>query len=202
MAKLSVHGDSRIRSFCQFSHLGFRLVRLVLLLLFVLSCLACVNDLSNFKLAAADDENVAAVRAFATNDLATLANLFIHAQVQGVDHAPRQVVQERDLSEEVLESVYFAPVNVVEHLAIVSLVHHSKLAIGAAQNRCCSGLGPHVLQLVLLNGEFSKALALAQKQHRNHDFVVLAPSQSLYLLDQVDDYVFACLDSLGNGNIG
>lgn len=130
----------RLRYSCpfgQFSHLGFRLVDRVvqhLLCQGVLSCLACIDDLSNLELALANNEDVITIRAFVADDLTPLAHLFIHTEVEGGHHTAWQVVQERNLSEEVLHLVYLAPVDVVKHLPIVLLAHHCKLAIHATQN--------------------------------------------------------------------
>ena len=89
---------------------------------------ALVNDLADLKFAFADDKEVVAGVAFPADDVAALVALPSQTQMQGLQRAPRQRLQERDLPEEFFKFVNFTAVNIVQDSLIVLLVHDKKLA--------------------------------------------------------------------------
>ena len=157
-----------------------------------------VNDLTNLELALANDEDRITIVAFVAEDLAALANPLCHAQVQRVQHCPRQHSQEGNLAKEFLQFVGLATVNVVEHVLIVLLAHHCEFAVSAAQHGGCSWLRSFYHRLVFLHSQLSEAFSLAKDKNGNHYLVVLSPQESLHLLNCVCNGLFSDPDCFGN----
>ena len=155
-----------------------------------------VYDLAYLEFTFANDEDFTAFVTLFAYDLPSLVPLPRQTQVQSVQDAPRENLEERNLLEEFTHLVNFTTVNIVEHALIILFTHHGKLAICAtdyARLPCfwdMSFLGADRL----LYGKLTKTFTGPDAQNRRHQLIYFPPVQSFDYLCQL----YAKLKSRGN----